>query len=275
MRIFHDPTTATFRTEELGVHAEEASVNYAPSAPPLNPYPSTQFNQLTRREVWWRRLDNATSHSPQSLEAIARIFADRLAAFASISFFSPLRRIRAGCGSHFPRPLHCCPGYSREEINLASDISRSAIITHEYPSESEVCLGCGQLVRYDLGSAGDCATVPDGKDPSRGSVHGSDPQGLSDTYLDIEISHLYEPEVKESDVDTDKQQSMPAGGVLGARGVTREDGIDRQLKECSRCQTAIESGRWTALHNGRLLCDKCLKEMYLPKVGLKSYHVGW
>ncbi|PPQ73601.1 LOW QUALITY PROTEIN: hypothetical protein CVT26_010499 [Gymnopilus dilepis] len=72
-------------------------------------------------------------------------YGDRLAAFASISFFSPLRRIRAGCGSYFARPLHCCPGYSREEITLASDISRSAIITHEYPSESEVCIGCGQL----------------------------------------------------------------------------------------------------------------------------------
>jgi hypothetical protein len=44
--------------------------------------------------------------------------------------------------------LHQCPGYLREEITLASDVSKSAIISHAFPSQSEVCSICGQLVQY-------------------------------------------------------------------------------------------------------------------------------
>ena len=40
------------------------------------------------------------------------------------------------------------PGYLREEITLASDVSKSAIISHTFPSQSEVCSICGQLVLY-------------------------------------------------------------------------------------------------------------------------------
>ena len=44
--------------------------------------------------------------------------------------------------------LHHCPGYLREEITLASDVSKSAIISHTFPSQCEVCSICGQLVQY-------------------------------------------------------------------------------------------------------------------------------
>ena len=44
--------------------------------------------------------------------------------------------------------LHQCPGYLREEVTLASDVSKSVIISHAFPSQSEVCSICGQLVQY-------------------------------------------------------------------------------------------------------------------------------
>jgi hypothetical protein len=47
--------------------------------------------------------------------------------------------------------LHQCPGYLRVEIMqimLASDVSKSVIISHAFPNQSEVCSICGQLVQY-------------------------------------------------------------------------------------------------------------------------------
>ena len=45
--------------------------------------------------------------------------------------------------------LQQCPGYLREEITLVSDVSKSVIVSHAFPSQSEVCSICGQLVRYN------------------------------------------------------------------------------------------------------------------------------
>ena len=58
---------------------------------------------------------------------------------------SPLRRITA-----LPHKLvsHRCPGYLREEITLTADVSRSVVVAHQYPSQSEICTICGQLVQY-------------------------------------------------------------------------------------------------------------------------------
>ena len=35
-----------------------------------------------------------------------------------------------------------------------------------------------------------------------------------------------------------------------------------------RCEKAIEDGRWIQMEGGNVLCDKCWKNMYLPKVRL-------
>ena len=93
------------------------------------------------------RLGLGTSN--RSLDSIARRFGNYLDCFLSSSSDPPLRRIRA------PKEVysrlwtsHRCPGYLREEITLTSDVSRSAIISHEYPSQSELCSVCGQLVDY-------------------------------------------------------------------------------------------------------------------------------
>ena len=81
--------------------------------------------------------------------SIARRFGDYLDCFISTSSNSPLRRIRASNGAYSRLwTSHQCPGYLREEITLTSDVLKSAIISHEYPNQSELCSVCGQLVQY-------------------------------------------------------------------------------------------------------------------------------
>jgi hypothetical protein len=107
-----------------------------------NPSNSTEKPDSTsrtpRREVWWVDLGRTN----QTVESIKRSFEDCLDRFFVLSSFnSLLHRIR----SHMWN-FHQCPGYLREEITLTSDVSRSAIISHAFPSESELCSMCGQLV---------------------------------------------------------------------------------------------------------------------------------
>ena len=99
-----------------------------------------------RREVRWH-LDIGTNN--RNLDSIARRFGDYLECFVSSPSDLPLRRIRASREAYSQlRTSHQCPGYLREEITLTSDVSRSVIVSHEYPSPSELCLVCGQLVQY-------------------------------------------------------------------------------------------------------------------------------
>ncbi|KAF5330504.1 hypothetical protein D9619_005302 [Psilocybe cf. subviscida] len=39
----------------------------------------------------------------------------------------------------------------------------------------------------------------------------------------------------------------------------------RQPRTCMKCKKAIENGRWVSVDNGGVLCEKCWKNMYLPK----------
>ena len=96
----------------------------------------------TRREVRWK-FDKSANN--RSLESIVRRFDDYLDCVPTTSENSPLRRITAS-----PHKLvsHRCPGYLREEITLTADVSRSVVIAHQYPSQSEICTICGQLVQY-------------------------------------------------------------------------------------------------------------------------------
>ena len=95
-----------------------------------------------RREVRWK-LDKSAIN--RSLESIVRRFEDYLDCVSTSSADSPLRRITA---SPHKWVSHRCPGYLREEITLAADVSKSVVIAHQYPSQSEICTICGQLVQY-------------------------------------------------------------------------------------------------------------------------------
>ena len=99
-------------------------------------------HETPRREVQWK-FDKSSNN--RSLESIVCGFADHWDCVSASSANSPLRRITAS-----PRKWvsHRCPGYLREEITLTADVSRSAVIAHRYPSQSEICTICGLLVQY-------------------------------------------------------------------------------------------------------------------------------
>ena len=98
-----------------------------------------------RREVWWHDIGEKN----QSLESIKRRFEDFLDRFPSSSSNPLLPRVVAST----KYKDHQCSGYLREEITLLSDVSKSVIMSHAFPSSSEVCLICGQLVDVSIGSA--------------------------------------------------------------------------------------------------------------------------
>ena len=87
--------------------------------------------------------------SNRNLDSIARRFGDYLDCFLSSSSDPPLRRIKASKQTYSRlQTLHQCPGYLREEISLKTDVARSAIISHEFPSPNELCSVCGQIVQH-------------------------------------------------------------------------------------------------------------------------------
>ena len=99
-------------------------------------------HKTPRREVRWK-LDKSANN--RSLEYIVRRFEDYMDCVSASSAGSPLRRITA---SPHKWVSHRCPGYLREEITLTADVSRSVVIAHQYPSQSEICTICGQLVQH-------------------------------------------------------------------------------------------------------------------------------
>ena len=132
-----------------------------------------------RREVWW--LDLGTKN--QSLESIKGRFEDCLDRFLSSSSNSLLRHITSPMDNKLRHNLHQCPGYLREEITLAPDVSKSVIISHAFPSQSEVCSICGQLVQYKFTEP----SVVDGShnfphlQPSHSPIAGPSSPALSDS----------------------------------------------------------------------------------------------
>jgi hypothetical protein len=49
----------------------------------------------------------------------------------------------------------------------------------------------------------------------------------------------------------------------------------RKTKVCVRCHTTIEDGRWVQVDGGGILCERCWKNMYLPKVRLTLRWSAW
>jgi len=141
-----------YDTEELLPPSQNVSEHVSsisesqPMSIPLNSTRDPKLGRTPRREVWWRL---HTIASNGSLDSIAQQFEDYIYCFLSPSSDSLLRRIKAPTDPYHSRTYYLCPGYLREEITLTPDVSRCAIIFHEYPSQSELCSGCGQLVQYE------------------------------------------------------------------------------------------------------------------------------
>lgn len=43
-----------------------------------------------------------------------------------------------------------------------------------------------------------------------------------------------------------------------------------KVRNCLKCDKTIDDGRWIQMEGGGVMCDKCWKNMYLPKVGIGS-----
>ena len=43
----------------------------------------------------------------------------------------------------------------------------------------------------------------------------------------------------------------------------------RKAKVCLKCRKVVDNGRWVLVDGGGVLCERCWKNMYLPKVSLK------
>ena len=129
--------------DEEGPSNVSASENEDVSNPSISTE-NPKSRRTPRREVRW--LDLGAKN--RSLELIKRCFEDRLDRFLSSSSKSLLRHITSPMVSKQGHDLHQCPGYLREEITLASDVSKSVVVSHAFPSQSEVCSICGQLVQY-------------------------------------------------------------------------------------------------------------------------------
>ncbi|KAJ3477186.1 hypothetical protein NLJ89_g12431 [Agrocybe chaxingu] len=53
--------------------------------------------------------------------------------------------------------------------------------------------------------------------------------------------------------------------ALGADGARVKKERVKKVKVCLKCQKTIDNGRWVSVDNGGVLCEKCWKNMYLPK----------
>jgi hypothetical protein len=118
----------------------------------------TKSSRKPRREVWWFDL-GATN---QSLQSIGRCFEDRLNRSLLSSSNSLLRHIRSRKDDNLRRNMHQCPGYLREEITLTCDVSKSVIVSHAFPGESELCSICHQLVQHTYSEPDYNNITPDG-----------------------------------------------------------------------------------------------------------------
>ena len=133
-----------FLEDEEGPSNVSANENEDPSNPSMSTE-NPKSRRTPRREVRW--LDLGAEN--RSLESIKQHFEDRLDRFLSSSSNSLLRHIASPMDSKQRHNVHQCPGYLREEITLASDVLKSVIVSHTFPSQSEVCSICGQLVQYN------------------------------------------------------------------------------------------------------------------------------
>lgn len=68
------------------------------------------------------------------------------------------------------------------------------------------------------------------------------------------------PEPKSPKLPTRARTSTERGSEVGKEKKVKKSRV------CLKCQHKIEDGRWVQVDNGGVLCEKCWKNMYLPKV---------
>ena len=56
------------------------------------------------------------------------------------------------------------------------------------------------------------------------------------------------------------------GTPTKGKGVLKKERAAKKVRACLRCAKTIEDGRWVSVDGGGVLCERCWKNMYLPKV---------
>ena len=135
--------------------------------------------------------------------------------------------------------LHQCPGYLREEITLASDVSKSVIVSHAFPSQSEVCSICGQLVQYNRTEP----SIADGENleapPSQNNF-----QNLA-SLSPLSFSMEYTSNISEIQPET-------YGYSASHNGSPTQDSVSCQWEDCSEVFTRLAT-LIHHIHNGKFL----------------------
>ncbi|KAJ7774986.1 hypothetical protein B0H16DRAFT_1303267 [Mycena metata] len=62
-----------------------------------------------------------------------------------------------------------------------------------------------------------------------------------------------------------RSQTSPSRERSSTREDPKPERAARKPKVCIRCEKKIDDGKWVAMDGGGVLCEKCWKNMYLPK----------
>jgi len=82
------------------------------------------------------------------------------------------------------------------------------------------------------------------------------------------VQGVQSPDVKPIKLPARSLTSPQADRDKSLDGGRRKERAVRKPKVCLRCSKSIEDGRWVSVDGGGVLCEKCWKSMYLPKVCL-------
>ncbi|KAH7908878.1 hypothetical protein BJ138DRAFT_304714 [Hygrophoropsis aurantiaca] len=79
--------------------------------------------------------------------------------------------------------------------------------------------------------------------------------------------HVHERTVAASDSARVRGVGRAGTANCSSGGAGKGKGKERVVKErvCARCENKIEDGRWIQMDGGSVLCERCWKNMYLPK----------
>lgn len=68
-----------------------------------------------------------------------------------------------------------------------------------------------------------------------------------------------------------KSPKLPARSrttpAMGGKESKEEAAAKRRPRQCTKCNKSIDDGRWIRAEGAGVLCERCWKTMYLPKVG--------
>ena len=225
----------------------EGTSNISESEDRLNPSNSTEKPKpcrTPRREVWWLHLGAKN----QSLESIKRHFEDCLDRFLLSSSNSILRHITSPMDSKLRHNLHQCPGYLREEITLASDVSKSAIISQAFPSQSEVCSICGQLVQYKCTEP----SIVDGENQEAPRYSSQNNFQIVTSLSPSSSSMKDASNISEIQPETYGYSALHSGSPTQSGALDTEDSVSCQWEDCGKVFTHLAT-LIHHLHNGKFL----------------------